>query len=452
MKRLKIITVLIAIGIFFLGSINVAQAKNNEEKICKNIYIENIDVSELTREEAQNKIEKFLKEHNQIIFTNGDSKFVLNINDIDVNYNIRNSVQEAYNIGRDKNIISNIKTKVNLELGETVNIHLNKSYNNEKIQSFIEKIEQNISRLPINASISLDGENLAYERETYGIGLDKGKFKRIIITKINEMNYDKEEIPTISVKPKYLYDDICKINSVLGTYETYFNPKIYNRVNNIRVGAKATSNIILNPTEEFSFNSYIQSPDIKGQFKKAPVIINGKLKEGSGGGLCQVSTTLYNAALYAGLEITNVKNHSIPSSYISKGRDATISTGDIDLRFKNNFKTPIFITHKVYDNKIVSTIYGNEENKKDIEIITEIVKSLPYRTKCQQSDKLYEGQKSIYQKGRKGYTVNTFRIYKSNGNVVKELIKENYYPPMDKIVIYGTKKKIQNNNLNGEVI
>ncbi|MGL4731470.1 MAG: peptidoglycan binding domain-containing protein, partial [Clostridium sp.] len=131
MKRLKIITVLIAVGIFFLGSINVAQAKNNEEKICKNIYVENIDVSELTREEAQKKIEKFIKEHNQIIFTNGDSKFVLNINDIGVNYNIRNSVQEAYNIGRDKNLISNIKTKVNLELGETVNIHLNKSYNNE---------------------------------------------------------------------------------------------------------------------------------------------------------------------------------------------------------------------------------------------------------------------------------------------------------------------------------
>ncbi|MCR8745603.1 VanW family protein [Romboutsia lituseburensis] len=452
MKRLKIITVLTAVVIFFLGSINVAQAKNNEEKIYKNIYIENIDVSELTRQEAQNKIENFIKEHNQIVFSNGDNKFVLNISDIEVNYNVRDCVQEAYNIGRDKNVISNIKTKVNLELGEAVNINLNKSYNNEKMQSFIEKIEKGIRISPINASIRLEDENLVYEKETYGIGLDTGKFKRIIISKINKMDYEKEEIPTVTIKPKYLYDDICKINSVLGTYETYFNPNIYNRVNNIRVGAKATSNIILNPTEEFSFNSYIQSPDIKGQFKKAPVIINGKLKEGSGGGLCQVSSTLYNAALYAGLEITNVKNHSIPSSYISKGRDATISTGDIDLKFKNNFETPIFIIHKVYDNKIVSTIYGNETNKKDIEIITEIVKSLPYKIKCQQSDKLYEGQQSIYQKGRKGYTVNTFRIYKGNGDVVKELIKENYYPPMDKIVIYGTKKKIQNNNLNGEVI
>ena len=101
---------------------------------------------------------------------------------------------------------------------------------------------------------------------------------------------------------------------------------------NIKVGASATNNIVLNPSEEFSFNSYVEVREVQAKFKNAPVIINGELKEGLGGGICQVSSTLYNAALYAGLEITNVRNHSIPSPYVSKGRDATISTGGY--RFK----------------------------------------------------------------------------------------------------------------------
>ena len=450
MKRLKIITVVLLVVIFFLGNTNLVQAKNNTKKIHKNIYIENIDVSNLTKEDAEKKINNFINANKQINLINGSSNYILNLDSIEVNYNIKESVNYAYNLDKDKDFLSNAKTKINLDLGDKVNIKLDKTYNCKKINEFIDKLDETIKIEPINASIVKEGENLVYKKEVYGSKLDRGKCKNIIINKINNMLYEKEQIPTIEIKPKYLYEDLIKINSVLGTYETYFNPSIYNRVNNIEVGANATSNIILNPTEEFSFNSYINSEKISAKFKEAPVIVNGKLKDGLGGGICQVSTTLYNAALYAGLEITSIKNHSIPSSYISKGRDATISTGDIDLRFKNNFENPIFIVQNVYNNKIVSIIYGNEEYKKNIEVVTEVVKSVPYKIESKISNKLYEGEKSIYQKGRKGYKVNTFRIYKENGEVVKELIRENYYPPMDKIVIYGTKKKVD--NISGEVM
>ena len=84
--------------------------------------------------------------------------------------------------------------------------------------------------------------------------------------------------------------------------------------------------------------------------KEAPVIVNGKLEKGLGGGICQVSSTIYNAALYAGTDITSVKNHTIPSAYISKGRDATVSLGGIDFKFKNKFKTPILVYNEVYEN------------------------------------------------------------------------------------------------------
>lgn len=449
MKRLKIIIIL-SLVIFFLGNTNLVQATSDRKKIHKNIYIENIDVSNLTKEDAQIKIYNFINNNKKIKLVNDSSNYILNLDNIEVNYDIKKSVDYAYNLDKNKNFLANIKTRINLDLGKNVCIKLNKTYSCEKLNEFIDKLDKAIRIEAVNASIIKVENNLEYKREIYGSELDKGKFKHIIVDKINNMSYGEEKIPKKEIKPKYLYEDLVKINTVLGSYETYFNPNIYNRVNNIKVSANATNNIILNPLEEFSFNSYVNSENLKGEFKEAPVIINGKLKDGLGGGICQVSTTLYNAALYAGLEITNVRNHSIPSSYISKGRDATISTGDIDLRFKNNFDSPIFITHKVFNDKIISTIYGSENCKKEIDVVTELVKSVPYDIKSKNSENLYEGEKSIYQKGRKGYKINTFRVYKKDGKEIKELIRENYYPPMDKIVIYGTKKKL--NITNSEAI
>lgn len=452
MRRLKLITIILSVGIFFLGNINIVQANNKEGKIYKNISIENIDVSGLTKAEAEIKVENFINNKRNIKFISNDKIYNLDIKDIDVVYKVKEIVEKSYNIGRNKNTFNNIKTKINLKYGEPITLEIEKIYNQDKLNEYINLIQEDIKKEPINATIKLENQGLIYGKEEYGVKLDEKKLKDIIINKINNFYYDNEaKIPIIEIKPKYIYEDLSKINTVLGTYETCFNPKKYNRVNNIKVGASATNNILLNSSEEFSFNSYVEVKEVESRFKNAPVIINGKLKEGLGGGICQVSSTLYNAALYAGLEITNVKNHSIPSAYISKGRDATISTGDIDLRFKNNFNRPILITQQVYEDRIVSTIYGDKEYKKDIEIITELVKSLPHKVKVENSDNLYEGEKSISQKGRDGYKINTFRVYKGNSETVKELIRENYYPPMDKIVIYGTKKK-ENNNFNTNII
>lgn len=438
MRRLKIIALGLSVGIFFLGNTSLVQATSKEGTIHKNISIENIDVSGLTKQKAQEKIKTFINSNSKISFSSNDKIYNLDINEIGVVYKINESVDKAYNLDRNKNIISNIKTKIDLDLGEKLNVNIEKKIDEHKINEYIKYIKNDIKKDPIDATIKLDKDILTYGKEQYGLDLDDSKFKNIIINKINEINYDKVEIPTVVVKPKYRYDDLCKVNSILGTYETNFNPKSLNRVNNIQVSANTINNILLNPNEEFSFNSYVKIKEVTNKFKKAPVIINGKLEPGLGGGICQVSSTLYNAALYAGLEITNVRNHSIPSAYIPKGRDATIASGNVDLRFKNNFESPIFIVQKIDGNKVISTIYGSEEYKKEIEIVTEIVKRVPYKVKVKKSNELYKGEKAIYQRGREGYTINTFRMYKDK---TKELIHESYYPPMDKIIINGIKEK-----------
>lgn len=451
MKRLKIVVVL-SVGIFFLGNINIVQSIGHDEKIYENIFIEEIDVSNLSKSEAKQKVEESISQNNKLCLVEDDKVFNLNLNDIGVVYNIDKSVEEAYNIGRDNGVIKNVKKRIDLKFGEKQVVNIEYSYDNKKIDDYISYIEQEVRTQPIDATVRVENNELQYTKETYGKNVDSNRLKEIIIYKIKDRDINENQIPVVYETPNKLFSQLSKIDTVLGTYETHFNPKCENRVNNIKVAARTTNDIILNQSSEFSFNNYVNNREIKAQFKSAPVIINGKLKEGIGGGICQVSSTIYNAALYSGLEITNVKNHSIPSAYISKGRDATVSTGNIDLKFKNNFNTPILIHNEVYEDRIISTIYGNKEDKKSIEIVTEITKQLPNKVKVKNSNKLYKGQREVFQKGRSGYKVNTFRIYKNEGNEVKEFIHESYYPPMDEIILYGTKEREIHHNIDGEVI
>ena len=124
------------------------------------------------------------------------------------------------------------------------------------------------------------------------------------------------------------------------------------------------------PGDVFSYNEHIGEINLSNGYKNAPVIVQGVVQEGVGGGVCQVSSTLYNSVLYAGLELVNIKNHSIPSSYVSMGRDATVTDGGIDFVFKNNLKYPVYIKNYVSGNVVTCQIYGSLKDKQNIQIST----------------------------------------------------------------------------------
>ena len=150
------------------------------------------------------------------------------------------------------------------------------------------------------------------------------------------------------------------------------------------------------PGEEFSYNESTGPRSKANGYKNAPVIVNGKLQDGTGGGVCQVSTTIYNSALYSGLDITKVRNHSLPSAYAPVGKDATVVDGYLDLKFKNPYNHPIYIKNTTYNGVVTSKIYGNSQDRKNISIRVEKVK------------------------GGNGNVVKTYRDFKdSSGNIIK---------------------------------
>lgn len=282
--------------------------------------------------------------------------------------------------------------------------------------------------------------NIVVYEEHKGQAVNKENLKDIIVYKIENLDSSQSEIPLDVLNPKYTYDQLMKIDTLLGSYETYFNPKRKNRVNNITVAAKSTSDILVNTNEKFSFNQQLRDNDAYNKLKVASIILNGKHDKGVGGGICQVSTTIYNAALYAGMDIVKITNHSIPSPYVTKGRDATVSNGSMDFVFKNNNNNPIIVHNEIFENKIVSKIYGCSSDKRNIEIETEIVETIKNKKIYKSDSKLQKGTKVVEQEGRLGYTVNTFRLYKSNNEILKkELVNTSYYPPCDEIILKGTK-------------
>ncbi|MGL5694850.1 MAG: VanW family protein, partial [Peptostreptococcaceae bacterium] len=352
MKKFNIISILIIV-IFFLGNVQPAQGieKNEKEgKIHKNIYIEDIDVSNLTKQEAIIKINKMLEENNKLDLYYKEGTCKVNLKDLGVTYKVEEAVKNAFDMDKKDDFIKDLKTKISLDVGKKKVVKLECIYDKGKLEDCIESIYDKIYLSPVSATAKLEDGIIITSEEQYGEMVDKSNLNEMIVNRIEGIYGHVIKVPILNIEPKFKLKELEKIDTVLGTYETYFNPEIENRVNNIEIAANATRNTLIGKNEEFSFNSILMESNSLKNMKEAPVIINGKLDKGLGGGICQVSSTIYNAALYAGMDITNIKNHSIPSAYISKGRDATVSLGDVDFKFKNKFNTPILIYNEVHQN------------------------------------------------------------------------------------------------------
>lgn len=455
MKRQKIFFLVTLVMLYCFGLTYKSYCMSKESKIYKNIYIENIYVSGLTKNDAIKKINNSLYKDEYIKLNYKNKEYELKLRDIEFKFEVEDAVDKAISIGRDSDIFNNAKTKLNLRLGKSIKLNVDASYDKNKLNEYIKNLSKEINISPIDSYITVENNEFNVSKEKYGISINQEKLFNSINEKIINKDFKNTDIPTESINPKYTYEKLSNINSILGQYETKFNIKNQNRASNIKLAINKINNVVVDSNEEFSFNNIIGKRSIERGFKSAPIIVNGEIQLGMGGGICQVSSTVYNTVLYSGLEIVQAKNHSIPSGYIEKGRDATVSYGNIDLVFKNNYKHPILIKSEVKGDKIVTIIYGNESDKKIVDIKTEIVQIIKSNIIEKESDELYEGKTKVESKGRDGYKVKTYRVYKDcDGSIVnEELVNESYYPPKNKVIIKGIKKKIDTTKkINTEII
>ena len=302
----------------------------------------------------------------------------------------------------------------------------------------VEKIRNEIYKEPQDAYITKNPTTV----HTHVNGVD---FEVSIEEAKEIVSEDKEEyvIPLKITIPEKKLSDLGKeaFPDELGTYSTRYDPTNKNRSNNLEISAEKINGTIIMPGETFSYNQTVGERTIKEGYKEAGAYAGGKVVQSVGGGICQTSSTLYNAALLANLEIVDRSNHQFLTSYVTASRDATVSWGSIDFQFKNNRTYPIKIEATAKNGVCTMSIYGIEEETEYEVIIQSVVLSyIPYTTKYENDDTLEEGKEVVEQSGYTGCVSEAYRILKLNGEVVsKTLLSKDTYDPMTRIIRRGTK-------------
>lgn len=342
--------------IIAFSTVGIAPADNNK-KIHKNITIENISVGKLTKEEAVNMLKKTYPLDNFNITYNNES-WTIKPEDIELSFHIEERVDEALNYTRSKSIWNNIKRKGKLNINKPYNIKIKATYNEVKLSKQLEKIYEKVNVEAVDATFYVEPSGEIKRSESKeGRDVDISKLKDDIYNMINKKKIKDINLPVLTLYPKTSTKQVKSINSILGQFSTSFNDST-SRGSNIHVAGESTSDVLLMPGETFSYNKKTGARNWVNGYQSAPIIVGGKVVNGEGGGVCQVSTTIYNAALLSGLTIDEVHNHSLPSRYAPRGRDATVSYGYTDLKFTNPYTHPVYIKNIVGNGAITSKIYG----------------------------------------------------------------------------------------------
>ena len=504
-KKILLIIFLIIVFLLLIFSVFFSLININNNNIFNGISINNIDISGLSKDEATSKISEIIqnkKDKNLAIKINSEKEITENYDYLDINYNLNDCINEAFNIGRSGNIFKNNFEIINL-LFNKKNISLNIDVNNEKLDMLINELSSNLENKVVQSSYYIENNNLIITQGKTGNTINKYEFlsnlynilsnlssyenciqvstkeiepEPIDIDKIYaevhkdvknayyeenpfkvypetigvSFNLDnaKSKLATIQdeyiIELEYTYPEIT-INDLninifrdkLSSFTTYYDTSNKDRTKNLELAASKINGKIISPGEEFSYNAIVGARTIEAGYKEAKIYSNGKVIDGLGGGICQLSSTLYNSVFSANLDITERHSHQFLTSYVKEGRDATVVYGVKDFKFKNNRSFPIKIETKVNSGVVTCAIYGiKEEPLYDVSFDIEIVSSEEPDIKYEYDSSLAPDEQKIKQSGSNAMTVNVYKVVKLDGSIKsKTFVYQDIYKSLDKIVL-----------------
>lgn len=506
-KIILILTIILAIALLMFSTI-FALLNTKSDKITKNISIMGIDVSDLTKEEAIEKLNESLNERltNDIVLKHNEENYILTPAQIEFGYDVEDSVDEAYMVGRDGNIFENNYELIKQQF-KNLSLNINVNYSDDLLQSIVPQMNENFEDGIKESSYEIDGTTLKITAPKNGYVVKYDDLKKLIIQKMTDIEYNEEsvEIPvemkeankididqiheeiykeavnaSYSTNPykivasetgidfnisidearaivaeekdeyeiplKVLYPSVTT-NSIsqeafpdlLATYTTSYATSSANRSNNVALAASKINGKVLMPGEEFSYNDTVGKRTLAAGFKEAGAYSNGQVTTEVGGGICQVSSTLYNSVLRSNLEVTARTNHMFLVGYVPIGADATVSWGAPDFKFKNNRNYAIRIVATTSGKKLTISIYGlKQDDDYDIEILSYKTGTISYKTTYTTDKSLGSGKTKVIQAGSNGATSVTYKIYKKNGQEVsRELVSKDTYSAHNQVVARG---------------
>ena len=350
-------------GMFFAGI--PSEAKTADEKIAMGVFLGEVNVSGMTKEEAIITVNDHIagKGEETVTFTIDGEPLEVSRGALGVVWNNPEVVEDAYAIGKTGNLIRKYKETKDLEFNDRV-FPLTYTADAELIQTVVteectkfnkEAVDMGLEKTA-NGFVVFEGEN--------GVVVDETAAVDAVKEYIEEQFTGAQatiEIPVMIDKPQGSKEELAKVKDVLGTFKTSFKSSGANRSKNVATGASHINGTVLYPGETFSTYEYVSPFSVANGYAMAGSYLNGKTVESLGGGICQVSSTLYNTVLMAELEVVERSPHSMMVSYVQESADAAISGTYKDFKFKNNSDAPIYIEgYTTSDKQVVFTIYGQE--------------------------------------------------------------------------------------------
>ena len=505
MKKSYIYILLVFLLFLLLFSVVFSIINLSNNKILNGISINNIDISNMTKEEAKSKIKDIIntKSSTNINFIyNEETLSTSSFENFDIQYKIDEAVNNAYTIGRSTNIF-----KSNYEILELFfnkkNIKLDISLNDEKFTAFANDLSSNLSDGLIQSDYYIEGNNLVLTSGKSGEIIETNLLKQFLINTLQNLSIPQTNIEVItklehpnSLDIDKIYSEIYKeasdayyeentkkihpeiigisfdkelakktlevqqseyiiplqytypqttikdlnidiFQDTLAIFTTKYNVTNTDRSNNLQLAAEKIDGKIIYPNGVFSYNKTVGARTIEKGYTEAKIYSNGQVVDGIGGGICQVSSTLYDTAVMANLEIIERHNHQFLTSYLPAGKDATVSYGAKDLKFKNTRSYPIKIEMKVENGIVTCKILGiKEDTEYAINIESETLSTTEPEVQYEQDSSIEVGTEKVKQNGATGTIVNVYKIIKQDGKIIsKDLLSQDTYKVLNKIIL-----------------
>ncbi len=503
---ISIVSIIILLIAMFLCSIFALLNMNNNKIIkgitINQISVENLtkeEALEKIEEEANKNLEK------DINVKYNDFEYSIKLAQIEVKYKIEEAVEKAFNTGRSNNIFIDNYTILKTRLKKE-NLDLEYEYNEKLLDEIIDDITVKIPEAVVEPSYYIENEKLYISKGTKGNTIEKEALKKEILERIEEeknediileiyevepsdidiekiynevytepkdayytkdpfeifphvngINFDKEaakaileqdkeeyEIPLIITTPKITTNKIGTeaFPDMLSTFSTRYDASNTPRTTNLKLAMQKLNEVVVSPGETFSYNKTLGKRTAEAGYKEAGGFAGGKVVQTLAGGICQISSTLYDAVVYANLDIVERHNHMFLAGYVGAGKDATVVYGIYDFKFKNTRKYPIMIKTSIGSGVAQISIYGvKEEVEYEVEISSKILSYIPYKVVYETDNSLASGKEKVAQNGMNGCKSITYKILKLNGaQVSSTVLSTDTYDPMNKIIKRGPSK------------
>lgn len=442
---------LVAVGLLLFCQFYFGDGINENTTFYENTNINGINVSGMTQSEAENVIsDMMLKNRDKIELKLklDDKDWLLKGGDFEVKNSIAEPLSKVMAYGHQGNIFSKKKLENKIKK-EGLNVNL--SYANvlggmdEKLNQIIDEVESKGKSASV--VFNPDSEEMfSLSDAAYSAIVDRDKLFSLIDESLVNASACEVEIPIAEILPLADKETLLSEIGLRSSFKTSYATSSADRKFNVKKALSSFNGMIVEPGQEVSFNACTGARTTENGYKNANIILNGVYVSGTGGGVCQASTTLYNALLLADIEILQVNHHSLPASYVPLSFDAMVSEGYSDLVFKNTLDCPIYIKAYGDENNAVVEIYGQKfDDGKSIRTRAEFVRVLPHDGDKIIADNgeyskyvLYKGEYYRVKYPREGYESKGYLEYLENGEVTdSKMIRHDYYYPQSGIVVEG---------------